>query len=523
MPFKCSIHFTENSADNLVTMVLCTGCQGPVGEKRGRVVHCSILEGGGCLACKEGIDIELEFQERRRKIRTKMNENHDPFILKLPPEVASYIFLLSMGERDTFYISCRKTGLPTPFLLGAVCSGWRQLARSTPALWARLTFTLPLPNSKIMEALPYLVSDWLERSGDLPLTLKVFLSTYSNPSPDIGHASVIDVLNQHSRRWCDVEFNLPPDYIGRLCGSSPPEKLRELSIFLGNGNTHNLPLTFRLNARPGPTKFTIWGFLLKGVDVAWDNLAHLYLNHTTLDGVLQVIQDAPLLEICSLSFISSPIDDFRIPEIIIPHPYLRTLQVSSIDETDVFQKLIKSLELPSLESWSVRSVELEESVVVDIMISFLKRSGCSLKTLDIRPNGAPADEDFERFLQAVPCLQHLCVTCPYVESSILVMDNILQLISASPPRQTDWHTAGFLSGLQRLELSGGELNAWACIPLIFRLPHRKLLKVDITMYSVRIGDDVLEELVQLVNQGIELDIHEQFTGKIVSSHLGKVL
>ena len=485
-------------------------------------MHCSILEDGRCLACQEDIELEREFQERRRKLRMKMNENHDPFILKLPPEVASYIFLLSMGERDTRDIAWSGDCLPTPFLLGAVCSGWRQLARSTPALWTRLVFTLP--NSTIMEALPHLVADWLERSGALPLTLKVsFYAMYGDPPPD-RHASVIDALNQHSGRWCDVEFILPSDYVGRLYGSSPPEKIRDLSISADDEDENNIPLTFRMNARPSPTKFKIWGFLLDAVDVSWNNLIHLDLNRTTLDGVLQVVRNAPLLEICSLSFISPPIDDCRIPEIIIRHPYIRTLQLFFIEETGVFQKIINSLELPSLESWSVELVELEESVVVDIMILFLKRSGCGLKTLNIQQIRAPAAEDFERFLQAAPCLQHLRVIGPtYDESSMPVMDNILERISAPPSPMHPGHTAGFLSGLQSLQLSGRELNAWACIPVIFRCPHRKLLNLDIQVYSVTIGGDVLGELVQLVDQGIKLHIYDRLNKRDYLRSLGKAV
>jgi hypothetical protein len=82
-------------------MVLCTQCQKFAVEAR--VPDCNILGGGGCLACKEDIQLQRKIQklqERRRKLRTTMNANHDPFVLKLPPEVASHIFLLSIGERD---------------------------------------------------------------------------------------------------------------------------------------------------------------------------------------------------------------------------------------------------------------------------------------------------------------------------------------------------------------------------------------------------------------------------------------
>jgi hypothetical protein len=429
-----------------------------------------------------------------------MNANHDPFVLKLPPEVASYIFLLSMGERDTREISSSDDCLLTPFLLGAVCSGWRQLARSTPALWTTLAFNLH--HSTIMEDLPHLVADWLERSGGLPLTLKVSYYTMYLDLPPDRHGSVIDALNQHSGRWREVEFNLPSDYVGRLCGSSPPENLCDLSICADDVEQNNIPLTFKMNARLGPMKFKIEGFLLEAVDVAWDNLVDLDLTRTPLDGVLQVIRNAPLLEMCSLDGISPPIDGFHIPQIIIRPPYLRTLELFSIEDVDIFHELINSLELPSLESWSIDSIDWVRSLEVDIMISFLNRSGCNLKTFKVRQEQSPAVEDFERFLRAAPCLQHLRVN----NSSMPVMDNILERISASPPTQTG-HTVGFLSVLQSLELSCRGLNAWACIPLIFRFPHRKLLRLDINFYSdVTIGDDVLEELVHLVDQGIKLSI-----------------
>ncbi|KIM35590.1 hypothetical protein M413DRAFT_346572 [Hebeloma cylindrosporum] len=131
------MHSSKGNACNLTLaeMVLCTESQGSIEEARAGATNCSILEGGPCPACKEHLQLEKkhrEIQERFRTLRTKMNATHDPFILRLPPETASHIFLLSMGERDTCQVS--GDGLPTPFLLGAVCRGWRQLARSTPRL-----------------------------------------------------------------------------------------------------------------------------------------------------------------------------------------------------------------------------------------------------------------------------------------------------------------------------------------------------------------------------------------------------
>ncbi|KIM46670.1 hypothetical protein M413DRAFT_260623 [Hebeloma cylindrosporum] len=111
-----------------------------------------------------------------------MNAEFDPFILKLPPEIASHIFLLVVGKQDISALRHRGAGgLPTPYLCSAVCAGWRQLARSTPNLWSLLTFKFSdFANSTTMEALPHLITDWLERSGSLPLTLKVGYSRHES-------------------------------------------------------------------------------------------------------------------------------------------------------------------------------------------------------------------------------------------------------------------------------------------------------------------------------------------------------
>jgi hypothetical protein len=64
-----------------------------------------------------------ELQYRRLNLRRRMNANHDPFILKFPPEIASHIFSLSMEVRDYEPNTAALHELPTPFLLGNICSG----------------------------------------------------------------------------------------------------------------------------------------------------------------------------------------------------------------------------------------------------------------------------------------------------------------------------------------------------------------------------------------------------------------
>ena len=89
-----------------------------------------------------------------------MNAYHDCFVLNLPPEVGSYIFVLS---REMEIIEANQHGGSPTLLFGAVCKGWRELALSTPRLWTTLDLRLDnFIKSKRMDVLPHLVSDWLE-------------------------------------------------------------------------------------------------------------------------------------------------------------------------------------------------------------------------------------------------------------------------------------------------------------------------------------------------------------------------
>ena len=53
----------------------------------------------------------------RRAVRTAMNENRDPFIYKLLPEIASHIFIQFLPQSGCFDIS----PWSSPLYLGGVC------------------------------------------------------------------------------------------------------------------------------------------------------------------------------------------------------------------------------------------------------------------------------------------------------------------------------------------------------------------------------------------------------------------
>ncbi|KIM35646.1 hypothetical protein M413DRAFT_32398 [Hebeloma cylindrosporum] len=232
------------------------------------------------------------------------------------------------------------------------------------------------------------------------------------------------------------------------------------------------------------------------------------VHGASLDEILQVIREAPLLEICSLTDISPPTAD--VSETIIYHPHIRTLALLEM-RREVFTKIVNSLELPSLKSCSFSS-DFPDTITGTDAVAFLKRFGSGLTTFELYHLQAPLFEDVKQLLQAAPHLQRLNLDTYGDDSLSLVIDNILEHMSAPPSLQIG-DNASFLSEIQRLEFRGSKLTAWACIPLIFRWPHRKLFSLDIETQPVIISDDLSKELVQLVDQGIKLRIEDSSNGK----------
>lgn len=99
----------------------------------------------------------------------KSHQNLVSPVRRLLPEILQEIFCQSLPVAHNPVLSLEET----PLLLGRVCSQWRQIAYSTPALWSSLHVVaapLTFPRAKVrLEAF----SAWLARSGTLPLSISL--------------------------------------------------------------------------------------------------------------------------------------------------------------------------------------------------------------------------------------------------------------------------------------------------------------------------------------------------------------
>jgi len=226
----------------------------------------------------EQLEEEITKLERETpRAGSKANEIHDPFIHKLPPEIGSHIFYLSLPTVDFEDILLwKKAAAFTRVLrLGAVCQKWPQLAWATPELWDTLYLTIP-PSMKrfLFEGLPGLLHEWLSRSGMRPLTVFFRYFRCSQESDDSASDDefsdesttitlepvadlVIEVINLHSGRWRKLHLDVSPNIPERFCGSIQPNQLRFLEPRIGAVTSESPMPKFVMKSKPFPTQLTL--------------------------------------------------------------------------------------------------------------------------------------------------------------------------------------------------------------------------------------------------------------------------
>jgi len=334
-----------------------------------RPEQCVVLDGKPCAACSEDMELEKEINEleimiekihsRRRALRTTMNENHDPLIHKFPPEIASLIFMQSSPPSTLF------ERLHNPLYLGAVCQKWRQPAWATPGLWTSLKLGYGSPAvGGFNNNLPQLMTEWLERSASLPLTIRLVGLGGWLDSPQL-----INILNMHSARCHDMHIEVPPKFLDRFCGSSQGNILRRLALCLPFAyvvNVRNFS-TFSMKSKARPTDLTLRTIGLLHVNIIWDNLTVASVSDISVDECLELIRRAPLLETLKLHAINPSSDIFPIPNTRVVHPHLRSLTLLQIGEKNVVTGILDSFCFPSLEQW----IHDRSHVPLDNMISFI--------------------------------------------------------------------------------------------------------------------------------------------------------
>jgi len=515
-----------------------------------RPITCNVLDGGSCSACKDRATIrqkieqlEAEIEELKTRYHTlapEMNANHDPFIHKLPPEISSHIFRLSLSPP----YSCLS---PSPSLedrlaarlkLGHVCRMWRQLAWTTPDLWENVYLAIgPETSHSLAKFLPDLLQEWLDRSGVLPLTISFVHDGWPHPTNYSGEPLsedkfsdrqvfrlntskvatrlAIKALNSCSGRWQNLNIEAVADIFEHFSGDIQPNQLVNLHLNARSDDSQPLP-NFMMESELIPTQLVLIDFPLTSVNVCWDGITHLTLRNTGIysDDFIDVLQRAPRLEYYNISIPQQPEVTFSKH---ILHPRLRSLKlddwIQDFLKPSCMEGFLEAVTLPSLEEWTQRLNGIRLPLTI---LSLLERSGCHLKVLHLKhiPNDP---EGLNTLLQAIPSLEHIKLSfAEYGFDVRPIMDDFLTRIfnpAEDPaldsflPRLRSIHYISRVTHTQEV----GEFP-WDRIPQLYRQTCRQSLALKSSADFPRISDETARQLLLLIDEGVDLQIIDPIYG-----------
>jgi hypothetical protein len=369
---------------------------------------------------------------KRKSIYNRMNHIHDPLTSKLPVELASKIFTNFLPD-----IVAPKYGpygnalvaRTTPLVLGAVCTTWRAIAWSTPLLWTSVTVELyDLENANVD-----ILEGWLCRSGGLPLYICICgKSRYSMFSIRGTVEKVMDLFARYAHRWFYLEFVSTPD---NFLGYLPPDlgcavMLNTLKVKV-IGITNGIDLGMIPNLRNLAMDYLQIDMLL---NLDWERLTHVEASIPSIDMCYDLFSKSPSLTHCTLDLYPSSDDLNTTWNAVLQHDHLIFLRIKNWrTRTAIVLSLMK---FPALQHLVVDSrADLEN------IISLLRRSHCSLKTLevDLSPKQIELELHLIPFLAEILSLEILIFRCRYAPIGNSV-DPLLKLLS------TTAHIQGTVTG-----------------------------------------------------------------------------
>ncbi|KAJ7255877.1 hypothetical protein B0H12DRAFT_1218759 [Mycena haematopus] len=118
---------------------------------------------------------------------------------RLPDDIIRQIFIATHPSTRNPSLSSDEP----PLVLCRTCKSWRNLALTTPRLWASMHIVVaPLKLAQLVKQ----VTTWLDRSGVVPLDISLAFSREADPTSDIS--SLLSLLIAVSRRWRNIQLVL---------------------------------------------------------------------------------------------------------------------------------------------------------------------------------------------------------------------------------------------------------------------------------------------------------------------------
>ncbi|KAF8180031.1 hypothetical protein K438DRAFT_1725683 [Mycena galopus ATCC 62051] len=333
-------------------------------------------------------------------LRSALQERVDPYLALLspvramPPEILQQIFVGCLPTRHNAIMHPSDS----PLLLGRVCSAWRTIALSTPELWSSVHVVVP--TSPEPAAVCELLRTWLQRSGNWPLSISVFIPQGTGFEENLR--TFMNIILPHSPRWKSLRL-LQRSWPELLCklssedvpslevlqianAGSDPHAIRILSIA---PNLRDLSLQHYQGDAPIPPR-------------QWDRITSLCLesrqNFFNLDAgqVLELIEQCTNLRSCRLGFpVGAPplpiVSTSAAHQVTLLH--LHTLFLTAdVITTSPFNivNFLAALVLPALRALDLNGLSFDFSAVplasdtLRALDELTSRSSCDIQSLRVQ-------------------------------------------------------------------------------------------------------------------------------------------
>ncbi|KAF7362719.1 F-box domain-containing protein [Mycena venus] len=317
---------------------------------------------------------QLDDLTRQRDDLTQYIDAHFALVSparRLPQDIIRAIFVACMPSTRNAVMSPDDS----PLLLCQICSAWRQLALTTPQLWASLHIVVPSP-SKINQ-LTQTVGSWLSRSGIVPLSISMVTSssypTFDDINIDHDLTELLSLLADMTSRWHRIRM-IPPAFssfkpLSHLSAADFPI-LKTLSIgsssLFGVASVESSPWqSLSLLTAPNLRSVSISsGYDFAHLQLPWTQLTHLSIDGTpyvwprpfNIQDAITVMQRCLNLRTCG--FILAETADPSVPLAPVCLPYLWHL--SLVDDMGDLEadRLFTKLSLPNLRSLKYTCVSI---------------------------------------------------------------------------------------------------------------------------------------------------------------------